>query len=84
MKSVHWEPDEAPNNKQLTELNGLLKKHPAQWMVWEGEPLDETVETLKAMGMQSIIFDPCSNKPETGDFMSIMQQNVKNLEQIFR
>jgi zinc transport system substrate-binding protein len=84
MKSVHWEPDEAPNSTQLTELKGILKKHPAKWMVWEGDPLDETVETLKAVGIKSIVFDPCGNKPATGDFMSVMRQNVKNLKMAFK
>jgi zinc transport system substrate-binding protein len=84
MKSVHWEPDEAPDSKQLTELKGILKKHPAKWMIWEGDPLDETVSTLTGMGMKSIVFDPCGNKPETGDFMSVMQQNVKNLKTVFK
>ncbi|MCK5511988.1 MAG: zinc ABC transporter substrate-binding protein, partial [Thermodesulfovibrionia bacterium] len=36
IKSVHWEPDEIPSNGKWIELRNILKKHPAQWMIWEG------------------------------------------------
>ena len=80
VRSVHWEPDEAPDEKMWAELKALLKTHPAKMMVWEGEPLMETAEKLKALGLESIVFDPCGNVPDAEDFLSVMQQNVKNLE----
>ncbi|MCK5287185.1 MAG: zinc ABC transporter substrate-binding protein, partial [Thermodesulfovibrionia bacterium] len=36
IKSVNWEPDETPSDEQWIELRNILKKHPAQWMIWEG------------------------------------------------
>jgi len=69
IKSVHWEPDE---------------DHPAKWMIWEGEPIKESVEKLKAIGMQSVVFDPCGNTPDQGNFITMMQQNVENLKAAFR
>ena len=84
IKSVHWKPDETPSNKQWIELKGLLKKHPAQWIIWEGKPLKESVEKLNSLGVKSIIFNPCGNVPEKGDFLSVMQKNVKNLRTAFR
>ena len=35
MKSVHWEPNETPTDKQWMELREILKDYPAQWMIWE-------------------------------------------------
>jgi zinc transport system substrate-binding protein len=77
--SVHWEPDQAP---KLEELKRLLADHPAKWMVWEGEPLADTVQALEAIGVGSVVFDPCAKRPESGDFMSVMDGNAAALESI--
>jgi len=84
MKSVHWEPDEVPNGEQWISLQQMRKSHPARWMVWEGEPMKESVERLKGIGVDSLIFNPCGNTPEKGDFLSVMQQNVNNLQKAFK
>jgi zinc transport system substrate-binding protein len=83
MKSVHWEPDEVPSDAQWAELKALLKDHPAKWMIWEGEPMQASVDKLSASGIKSLVFDPCGNVPDQGDFLSVMKQNVKNLEAAF-
>ncbi|MES0363566.1 MAG: metal ABC transporter substrate-binding protein [Desulfobacteria bacterium] len=83
IKSVHWEPDEIPTTEQMLELHNILKEHPAKWMIWEGEPIKESGERLKAIGIQSVVFDPCGNAPDQGDFMSVMRQNVQNLKEVF-
>ena len=83
MRSVHWEPDEIPMTEQMLELHSILRDHPAKWMIWEGEPVEESGERLKAIGLQSVVFDPCANAPDQGDFMSVMRQNVENLKEVF-
>jgi len=84
IRSLHWEPEERPNEQQWIELRNMLKVHPAKWLIWEGAPLEETVGMLKARGIKSIVFDPCGNRPETGDFMSVMRQNLKNLKTVLK
>ena len=84
IKSVHWEPDEIPTNEQMVELNRILKEHPAKWMIWEGKPMKESAKRLKAIGVDSLVFDPCGNTPDQGDFLSVMRQNVKNLKSAFQ
>ena len=81
MKSVHWEPDAAPDETMWQELDTILASHPAKIMLWEGEPLPETKEKLSAKGVKSIVFDPCGNRPETGDYLKVMQNNLTNLGQ---
>jgi zinc transport system substrate-binding protein len=65
------------------ELRNILKDHPAQWMIWEGQPLEAIVEQLRSMGINSIVFNPSGNVPRQGDFLSVMQRNVNNLKLIF-
>ena len=84
IKSVHWEPDEVVDDRQLMELQSILKDHPAKWMIWEGEPIKESVERLKIMGLKSLVFDPCGNVPNNGDFLQVMRQNVENLKLAFQ
>jgi zinc transport system substrate-binding protein len=79
LRSVHWEPDEAPGADGWAELKAILKEHPARWMLWEGEPLEETARELEALGVKSVVFDPCGNTPRTGDFLAVMNQNVTAL-----
>jgi len=80
LQAVHWEPEEVPDEGALEELRELLKDHPATVMIWEGEPAAESVDLLKKMGIDSVLFDPCGNRPEAGDFSSVMEANVKALE----
>ena len=84
IKSVHWEPDEMPTNEQMMELNGVLKKHPAKWMIWEGNPMKQSVERLHTNGVDSLVFDPSGNTPDQGDFLDVMKQNVENLKPAFQ
>jgi zinc transport system substrate-binding protein len=83
-KSVHWEPDEAPTAEQWSELEELLKTHEAKWMIWEGEPRQETVTRLGEMGIESVVFDPCGNTPEDGDYLDAMRRNSNSLGQALR
>jgi zinc transport system substrate-binding protein len=82
--SVHWEPDQVPGDSQLREFKEILKQHPAQWMIWEGEPVQTSVDKLKTLGVDSLVFDPCSNIPDQGDYITVMISNVDNLRKAFQ
>ena len=82
-KSVHWEPDQTPDETMWKEFREVLKMHPAKWMIWEGEPEPDIVKNLQELGLESVVFDPCGNVPEEGNFLTVMQQNVKNLQKVF-
>lgn len=83
LKFVLWEPEDVPTDKQMDEIKALLATHPAKWMVWEGEPAKESVEKIKAIGLQSVVFDPCGNTPDSGDLLSMMKANVEGMEKAF-
>jgi zinc transport system substrate-binding protein len=81
--SVHWEPDQVPGDVQWGALRKILEQHPAKWMVWEGEPARASVAGLEQAGIKSVVFNPCGNIPEKGDFISMMRRNVENLRTAF-
>lgn len=81
--SVHWEPDVMPDEKMWNEFQQLLKEQPAKWMLWEGEPLPEIVERLSGLGVESVVVNPCGNTPDSGDFLSVMRQNIESLKRVF-
>jgi len=78
-RSLHWEPDETPN---LDELQHILGEHPARRMVGEAEPAAETTSALDALGVHSIVFEPCANRPAAGDLLTVMEANASGLERI--
>jgi zinc transport system substrate-binding protein len=81
--SVHWEPDQVPGDEQWSALKAILKQHPAKWVIWEGEPVQVSVDRLKTHGIDSLVFDSCGNVPDQGDFLTVMQRNVEGLRKAF-
>ena len=79
IRSVHWEPEEMPAAKGWAELADLRKNHPATVMLWEGKPSQSIIERLKQNGVTSVVFNPCGNRPDEGDWLSVMTANVKRL-----
>ncbi len=82
IESVLWEPETIPDEAAIRNLRALLTKHPAKWMIWESSPAGDSIAKLKDLGIGSVVFDPCANRPEQGDWLSVMRQNVANLKTI--
>ncbi|MDD5035538.1 MAG: metal ABC transporter substrate-binding protein [Methylococcaceae bacterium] len=79
LKSVHWEPNEMPGKEEWEELQKSLAAHPARWMIWEDRPDPEIADKLQSLGLKSLVFSPCANRPESGDFLEVMKENLENL-----
>ena len=79
---VHWEPDEAPTGHAWEHLEELLQSHPAKWMLWEGTPLPEIASRLEELGIATAAFDPCGNRPELRDYLTVMAANAAALESV--
>ena len=75
--------DPPPDEAQWRELSGILQGHATAWMIWEGSPHAEANSRLESLGVKSLVFSPAGNRPETGDFMSVMQENLRALQQAF-
>lgn len=82
-KSVHWEPDAVPNADKWAAFEEVRKDHPAEWMIWEGEPLTESLNQLSERGVESVVFNPCGNTPADGDWLQVMNRNAESLAHVF-
>jgi len=79
VEDVQWEPDVVPADAEWQRLRYVTEDFPALWMIWEKQPLPETLRRLDEMGIGTLVFDPCANRPRQGDFLDVMQQNVQDL-----
>lgn len=82
-QSVHWEPGEIPSAEAWNAFAELLETHPAGWMIWESEPLQENVDRLSKLGVRSMVFDPCGNRPKSGDWLDVMNRNAEAVAIVF-
>ena len=80
--SVHFEPGEVPTGDQWQHLDELLAQRPSRWMIWEDEPLPEIAAKLQERQLEIAVFRPCANVPTTGDYLSVMQDNVRELHRL--
>ncbi len=82
VRSVLWEPEVIPDQQAMEQLKQLNESDPAKWMIWEAKPDASTLEKLESLGIRSIVFNPCANRPAQGDFLSVMRANVKAMQQV--
>ena len=79
---LHWEPDVPPDGPAWDHLGEAMEEHPAQWLVWEAEPLPTTASMLEERGMASVVFRTCANVPASGEYLTVMATNAEALETI--
>lgn len=84
MKSVMWEPGIMPEQNQWDALQRLLATHSAGWMIWEGQPDKQSVARLEELDINSLVFSPGANSPGEGDFISLMKNNIREIEKAFQ
>lgn len=78
-RSVHWEPEFAPGTRDWIDFQKLLAGHPARLLIWEGEPVKETLDMLEEQGIQSLVFETAGNRPVQGDYFEVMERNRQRL-----
>ena len=79
IQSVSWQPEAVPDETQWEALTYRLEDFSASWMLWEAAPNPQSISRLKALGVTSLVLDPCANRPAQGDFISVMKQNRDRL-----
>jgi zinc transport system substrate-binding protein len=80
-RSLDWEPDAHPADAAWAALDALLAGHPAELILWEAEPLDETRRALEERGVRSVVFAPGGGRGAAGeDWLALMAENAARLE----
>ena len=41
-----------------------------------------TLLLIRELGLESVVFNPCGNTPEQGDFLSVMRHNIGGIKRI--
>lgn len=77
--SFHWEPDVEITEEQWKELDEELTKKRATLVLWEGDPIGANRLGLDQRGVPMVVFDPCGNVPDEGDYLFVMQENIQQL-----
>ena len=84
IKSLFLDANGSPDNLVWEVVEYFRRDHPASWVIWESRPRPEMVEFLEARGIRSVVFDPCSSRPDKGDFLTVMQHNIGNLREALK
>lgn len=82
IKSFHLEPKEKPTNHDWAHLVEAHQKQSIELMLWEGEPLASTSSKLNEIGLKTIVFDPCGNKPAQDEWLTVMKKNIEALNAV--
>ncbi|SVD31388.1 uncharacterized protein METZ01_LOCUS384242, partial [marine metagenome] len=79
IRSVSWEPDKMPDANGWAELAAIRKEYPSKIMLWEAKPDKAIARKLVEQGVSSVVFNPCGNRPDEGDWLSVIQANISRL-----
>ena len=76
-----WEPGMELSDGDLADLEAMQEKHPGtKYFLWDGAPSTRQIELLDERGLTSVVLSPCANRPASGDFLTVMQANLANLQ----
>lgn len=81
IESVHWEPEDEPDDAAFAELASLQSKQGASLMLWEDAPTPATRSRLDSMGIRVVVFEPGGASDGERDFIESMQENLQRLRE---
>lgn len=78
--AVEWDIAAPPSEDQWAELDAKIAATGARVFLWESEAPDPAaMARIEALGLVNVVFPPMANRPEQGDFLSVMQASVTAL-----
>jgi len=80
--SFHWEPDQLPDDIMWEDFEKKLASSKADIMLWENTPLKVVSDKLISLRIKLVVFNPCANTPDDGDFISVMNENIETLNSV--
>lgn len=79
MHTLYWEADRYPAPVARDLLAALIGREQPTTMLWETAPLPATQKQLEMQGIRSVVFATAANRPDNGDYFTVMQGNLKRL-----
>lgn len=80
--ALEWEAGAMPVDAQWNSLQDLVTRSGASVLIWEAAPPPEAIERAAGMGLSSVVFAPLATQPASGEFMSIMRDQIAALAAI--
>lgn len=77
--SLHWEPDEVPDEQQWTQLKTLIKGKKNVLFVWEDFPVKVITDRMNSLGLEYVVIRPAANRGDI-DWLSEQQVNLQRLQ----
>lgn len=78
------DPATVPDATVLANLKRRVTAKPATLLLWPSAPSTEVSAAIQAAtGLKSVVISPCAHKPASGDFLSVMHENVARLKPAF-
>ncbi len=81
IESVHWEPEDEPDDDAFAELAALRDAHGASLMLWEAEPRPAMRRRLEEMGLRVVVFEPLAASDGERGFIESMQGNLARIRE---
>ena len=83
ISALEWDPNEDPTDAEWRELEALVDETQANVFFWEARPSEDAMSRMAESGLTSAVFAPLANSPESGDFMSVMAENLAQISAAF-
>lgn len=77
--AMEWEAGAMPTAAQWQDLEARKQDTGARILIWEAEPPADALDMTSDMGLRSVVFSPLAGRPQTGDFLAIMRDQIAAL-----
>lgn len=87
--NLDLDPEEMPSDQTFADIKARMAAHPAEHIVWEGEPTPEIAARFRdELGLESITFSPAellgAEEQAAGiDYLDVMRTNLEAIKPIF-
>jgi zinc transport system substrate-binding protein len=80
LTSVEWDAATPPSEDQWQDLAQQIARTGARVFLWEADPGPEARGRMDSLGLVSVVFPPLANRPEEGDFLTVLTLALADLD----
>ncbi len=82
-ETLDWDDPTSLNEEDLAELDDLLARHPAAWMIWPDAPAEPVVAALQERGVECVVVPIAGAPPVDGDLLTAMDASAIALRRVY-